>query len=240
MPLARSAEIAAALALAALFASPMIAADAAGGAAQSAAGADAAVPEPAAPEAPAPPPYWILEEFDWGDDEEVVAESIAFDPYFGCTGDRMQPCAMVSAVIEQERLLARFNHHGGELWQVVFLTPDLRPDNHHLKRVWQLLADYMTKMKGKPAIAVGFPALDTLAYGAPHLTHFWSLPGLEARVMVGRRDVDAYYVALFLSDPVRGKLAREPFLARLAASDQKQREKRAAGAGKPKKTGAGN
>jgi hypothetical protein len=225
MPLARRAAIAAALASAWLLALPAAAADAA---APAAGGAPGASPEPAPEAVPKAPPYWILEEFHWGDDEEVVAESVQFDPYFGCTGDRVNPCAMVSAVIDQERLLARFHHHEGELWQMIFLTPDLAADNPHLRRVWHLLADYVTKMKGKPSIAVAFPALDKLAYGPPHLTHFWSLPGLEARVMVGRRDVDRYYVGLFFSDPVRGKLARDAYLARLEKSDERLRQKRAA------------
>jgi hypothetical protein len=222
--LGRRAPATAAFALAWLLALPAAAAD-----------AEAAAPEASEPaETRLAPPYWILEEFDWGDDEEVVAESIEFDPYFACTGDRLNPCAMVTAVVAQERLLARFNHKDGELWQVGFLTPDLAPDNPHLRRVWQLLADYVIEMKGKPEIAVSFPTLATLAYGAPHLTHFWSLPGLEARVVVGRRDVDRYYVALFFSDPVRGKVAREEFLARLAASDERLRGKRGRG---PQKAG---
>lgn len=213
------AAAAAALALTLLLAPPAMAADDAN--------APAAEP-PEQAEVPAAEPYWMLEEFDWGDDEEVVAESIEFDPYFGCNGDKVNPCAIVSAVVDRERLLARFNHHQGELWQVVFLTPDLAPDSPHLRRVWQLLADYVTRMQGDPAIAVAFPALDTLALGTPHLTHFWSLPGLEARVMVGRRDADLYYVGLFFSDPVRGKVAREPYLERQAAADERQRQKRAA------------
>jgi hypothetical protein len=227
LPVAHGSKVAAALA-AALPLALAVAAGAEGAAEAADAAAAGVAPEPGAAELPEAPPYWILEEFDWGDDEEVVAESVQFDPYFGCTGDRVSPCTMVSAVIDRERLLARFHHQSGELWQIVFLTPDLAPDNRHLRRVWQLLADYVTKLKGKPAIAVGFPALDKLAYGTPHLTHFWSLPGLEARVMVGRRDVDRYYVGLFFSDPVRGKTAREAYLSRLAASDERGRQKRAA------------
>jgi hypothetical protein len=205
-----------------------------------AADAGAASPDTApATGVPEAPPNWMLEEFDWGDDEEVVAESIQFDPHFACTGDKLNPCTLVSAVVDREKLLARFTHHEGELWQVIFLTPDIASGNPHLRRVWQLLADYVTKMKGKPEISVGFPDLAALAYGPPHLTHFWSLPGLEARVMVGRRDVDLYYVGLFFSDPVRGKVARDAWLSRVAASDERGRKKRAAKAAKVGKPRAG-
>lgn len=175
--------------------------------------------------------YWLLEEFDWGDDEEVVAESVTFDPHFACKGTATRPCILVSTVVDRERLLARFHHHKGELWQVVVLTPDLNrvQADAHLERVWQLLVDYVTRMKGKPVVAVPMPSLDSLEFGPPQITHFWSLEDLEVRVRVGRRDVDLFYVGVYFSDPVRGAVAREEHDARRARADAMKRNKRAAG-----------
>lgn len=174
--------------------------------------------------------YWLLEEFDWGDDEEVVAESVLFDPHFECKSTHIQRCVLVSTVIDRERLLARFHHHQGELWQVVVLTPDLNQvqAGQHLRRVWQIMVDYVTRMRGEPMIAAPLPELTSLEFGPPQLTHFWSLDDLEVRVRVGRRDEDLFYVGVYFSDPVRGEEAREAHDAKVAEADEKQRMRRAA------------
>lgn len=198
---------------------------------------EVAQPDVEAPEAEQPEAkqhgkltYWLLEEFDWGDDEEVVAESILFDPYFSCTGTRGSPCTMVSTVVDMEKLLVSFQHHEGELWQVVIFTPDLDTGQArvHLPRVWQRLVDYVTRMRGEPTLAVGLPALGSLEFGPPQPTHFWAAPDLEVRIMFGRRDVDRFYVGAFFSDPVRGKVAREAYEDRRAQTDARLRAKRAA------------
>lgn len=173
--------------------------------------------------------YWLLDQFDWGDDEGVVQESVLFDPHYECKGTPAQPCLLVTTVVDGEQLLARFQQYQGGLWQVAILTPDLdrRQASRHLRRVWNVLVDYVTRLKGAPKLVLGLPALDDIAIGPPQVTHFWQLPGLEARVMVGRRDKDLFYVGVWFSDPVRGKAARDPWLASLAASDAKLRAKRA-------------
>lgn len=184
-----------------------------------------------APESEAEPePYWLLEEFDWGDDEEVVLESIEFDPYFVCRGTPQNRCVLVSTEISGEELLARFHHHEGELWQVAILTPDLTPDlaAKHLGRIWRLLVGYAAQKLGEPAVAFELPDREALSFGPPLVTHFWSTPGLETRVAIGRRDVDLFYVALLFSDPVRGAVAREAYDATVAEFDAKAREKRRA------------
>ena len=206
-------------------------------------GATAAIgvdaPEPAAEpavgkqtddEAPAKLSYWLLEEFDWGDDREVVGESILFDPYFSCKGIQSNPCIIVSTVIDGEQLLVNFQHEKNELWQVVVLTPDLglAQANAHIPRVSRILVDYVTRLKGEPSLAFSLPDFDSLALSSPQVTHFWAVDGLEVRVMVGRRDTDRFYVGAFFSDPVRGEVARPLYLNWLAATDKFNRRKWAA------------
>ena len=203
-------------------------------------GATAAVgddaPEPAAEpaegkqtddEARAKLSYWLLEEFDWGDDREVVGESILFDPYFSCKGIQSNPCIIVSTVIDGEQLLVNFQHDKNELWQVVVLTPDLglAQANAHIPRVSRILVDYVTRLKGEPTLDFSLPDFDSLALSDPQVTHFWGVDDLEVRVMVGRRDTDRFYVGVFFSDPVRGKVARPQYLNWLAASDKFNRRK---------------
>lgn len=173
--------------------------------------------------------YWLLDQFDWGDDEGVVEESILFDPHYECKGTPAKPCLLVTTVVDGEQLLARFQQYKGGLWQVAILTPDLdrQQADRYLRRVWRVLVDYVTRLKGAPKLVLGLPALDDITIGPPQVTHFWQLPGLEVRVMVGRRDKDLFYVGAWFSDPVRGKAARDPWLASLAASDAKLRAKRA-------------
>ncbi len=174
--------------------------------------------------------YWLLEEFDWGDDKEVVGESILFDPYFSCKGIQSNPCIIVSTVVDGEQLLVNFQHQRDELWQLVVLTPDLGLDqaNAHIPRVSRILVDYVTRLKGEPTLAFSLPDFDSLALSPPQVTHFWAVDDLEVRVMVGRRDTDRFYVGAFFSDPVRGKLARPQYLSWLASNDKYNRRKWAA------------
>ena len=136
--------------------------------------------------------YWLLEEFDWGDDREVVGESILFDPYFSCKGIQSNPCIIVSTVIDGEQLLVSFQHDKNELWQVVVLTPDLglAQANAHIPRISRILVDYVTRLKGEPTLNFSLPDFDSLALSDPQVTHFWAVDDLEVRVMVGRRDTD--------------------------------------------------
>ncbi len=46
--------------------------------------------------------------------------------------------------------------------------------------------------------------------------------------MVGRRDIDRFYVGAFFSDPVQGEVARPRYLNWLAATDKHNRRKWAA------------
>lgn len=174
--------------------------------------------------------YWLLEEFDWGDDREVVGESILFDPYFSCKGIQSNPCIIVSTVIDGEQLLVNFQHDNNELWQVVVLTPDLglAQANAHIPRVSRILVDYVTRLQGEPILDFSLPDFDSLVLSDPQVTHFWAVDGLEVRVMVGRRDTDRFYVGMFFSDPVRGKVARPQYLSWLAANDKFNRRKWAA------------
>jgi hypothetical protein len=190
---------------------------------------------------PDPGSYWLLTEFDWGDDREVVYESTRFDPFYACHRKSHGICALTQVDVNGEELLAQFHFNAQDrLFQVVFLTPDLdrQQADRHLARVWRELADYVTRHKGEPESEAGLPDLDSLEFGPPKQTHLWRAPGLDVRLMVGRRDTDLFYVGAFFSDP-RQPEAREKQLAEIAASDQALREKRAKAAASPSASPAG-
>ncbi|MGH0032270.1 MAG: hypothetical protein ACQGVC_20960 [Myxococcota bacterium] len=197
-------------------------------------------PAAAAPEAtPEPLPefaengsYWLLSEFDWGDEREVVYESTQFDPWYECRKKFDGICALTRVDVDGEELLAHFHFLGpgakDGLFQMVFLTPDLDPAqaDAHLARVWELLAGYANAHLGEPAEAGEMPDRDGLAFGPPRVTHVWRDPRMVGRLAVGRRDTDLFYVALSFNDP-SAETARQAQLVTLAESDERKREKRA-------------
>jgi len=178
---------------------------------------------------PDPGSYWLLTEFDWGDEREVVYESTRFDPFYSCHRKSHGICALTQVNVNGEILLAQFHFNAQDrLFQMVFLTPDLdrQQAEQHLARVWQELAAYVTRHEGEPESASELPALDSLEFGAPKLTRLWRAPGLDVRLMVGRRDTDVFYVGVYFSDPSQPE-AREAQFAEIAASDRALRERRA-------------
>ena len=185
--------------------------------------------------------YWVLTEFDWGDDAEVVWESVDFDPVFECRQRSRKGCSLVRVSVDGELLLARFHFDEGTLFQAEVLTPDLETAQaeQHLERVWKLLADYVTHHRGAPVAATELPELDSLSFGPPIQTHLWRAADLEARLRIGRRDEDLFYVGVYFSDPSRPE-ARKAHLAGMGAADEHFREQRAIQAAKLRRMKAGS
>lgn len=183
--------------------------------------------------------YFLLEEFDWGDDPEVVEESLLFDPAFACHGTAFDRCSLVKVGVGDEEFLARTHFHQGGLWQVAFLTPDLQTElaEEHLERVWKALVAYATHWIGEPDASDPLPALDALEIGPPRTTHRWERKALDAEVAVGRRDEDLFYVGLFFFDPAVEARARPAWEEELRAEDAKMRKRRAAKAARAEKRG---
>lgn len=192
------------------------------------------------PEAADGAEYFLLEEFDWGDDEEVVEESLLFDPAFACRGTAYQRCRLVKVNVDGEDLLARFHHHEGGLWQAVFLTPDLGTEeaDEHLERVWNVLVGYVTRWVGEPEEARPLPDLQSLELGPPQPTHRWEREGLGVRVAVGRRADDIFYVGAFFFDPARAEAAQPAWEAQLVRDDATLRRRLAARAERATRSGS--
>lgn len=169
------------------------------------------------------PSYWLLSEFDWGDEREVVFESTQFDPWYTCHQNKKFQgiCALAQVDVEGELLMARFHFDGPGLFEMAFLTPDLDPDQarKHLPRVWKGLADYATLHLGEPVSASEMPDLDTLAVGElPVETHLWQAAGVDARLMVGRSAEDRFFTVLYFFDPEKRALHEQ----RLAEPPEKR------------------
>jgi hypothetical protein len=94
--------------------------------------------------------YWLLTEFDWGDDPEVVLDSLEIAPGFVCYDSGAEPCKFVRVAVDGEELLARFDYREDRLWQVRFVTPELtrRQADEHLLRVVGRLAGYEVGRSG--------------------------------------------------------------------------------------------
>ena len=145
--------------------------------------------------------YWLLTEFAWGDDPEVVLDSLEMAPGFVCFKSGSE-CRFVRVSVDGEDLWARFDYREERLWQVRFVTPDLdrRQTDENARRVWTVLSGYVERIKGPPTVAGGFPKIASVSEEAPGLTHFWKLPDMEIRIEVGRNG-RKFYVGAFFYDP---------------------------------------
>ena len=143
--------------------------------------------------------YWLLTEFDWGDDPEVVLDSLEIAPGFVCYDSGADACRFVRVDVDGEDLLAVFDYRDARLWQVRFVTPELtrHQASEHLGRVVATLAGYIERLRGAPVLAGPLPPLDSLSEKSPTPTHFWKLPDMEIRIEVGKKDEEFFAGAVF-------------------------------------------
>jgi hypothetical protein len=167
---------------------------------------------PTATETPAPPQKddrWRLSEFDWGDSPDTVAETVRYTDGFLCyTHKLFERCAFVKTKIDGEELLAQFSFVDGKLWRIDILTPDLDAEqaDAHLERVWNLLAAWVTRFQGEAPEKQPFPQRAELAPKQEVVTHRWSLPDKEIRLLVGRAPEDGkWFTAARFVDPAWAK-----------------------------------
>jgi hypothetical protein len=146
--------------------------------------------------------YWLLTEFDWGDDRETVIDSLEIAPGFICYDSGAEICRFVRVQVDGEELLARFDYRDERLWQVRFVTPELtrRQARDHMSRVVERLAGYVERLRGPPTLAGAPPSPDSLSAGSPTPTHFWKLPDMEIRIEVGRQR-EGFYAGASFYDP---------------------------------------
>jgi hypothetical protein len=172
-----------------------------------------ASPQPAAKE------RWLLSEFDWGDSEDVVYETVRFTDGFLCLRHKTRKhCAFVKTRVDGEELLAKFEFVDKKLWRIDVLTPDLdaAQSDQHLERVWKLLAAYVTRFHGEAPEQQPFPPRDQLVAKQDFVTHRWKLPEQEIRIVVGRgRKGEKWFTAARFTDPKWVK--DEPVFAPAAA-----------------------
>lgn len=157
----------------------------------------------AAPGPEAAPERWLLQEFDWGDSEDTVYETIDYTDGFLCYRHKFREhCAFVKTKVDGDELLARFSFVKKRLWRIDVLTPDLNEEqaDQHLERIWKVLVGYVTRFKGEAPQRAAFPQWKSLAPGAVRVTNFWKLPEQEIRIVVGRSDAGWYTAARFV-DP---------------------------------------
>lgn len=171
----------------------------------------------AAPEADGPG-FWLLTEYDWGDDPETVVDSIRVSPGFRCAQGGTR-CKLVRVSVDGEELVARFEYEKLQkesLWRVAFLTPplDRKQADDHLARVWGKLAGYVSRFQEKPLLATELPSFDALKEGEPHYTHFWKSDEMEIRIALGLSD-GSYYVGAYFYDPKRSQNAQERLAPRV-------------------------
>ena len=176
---------------------------------------------PAAETQPAPAPptpdrsgRWLLAEFDWGDSEEIVYETVRFTDGFLCYKHKLfEHCAFVKTKVDGEELLAKFLFVDGKLWRIDVLTPDLDAEQSdaHLERVWKLLAAYVTRFHGEAPERAPFPQRDALAPKQEIVTHRWELPEQEIRIVVGRAATEPkWFTAARFIDPKWAKQEPPP------------------------------
>lgn len=133
--------------------------------------------------------YWLLTEFDWGDDPEVVYDSLEVAPGFICYDAGAEACKFVRVVVDGEQLLADFDYRDDRLWQVRFETPGLtlQQAREHLGRVLGRLSGYVGRLRGPPVLASPAPPLPSIAEKTSVPVGFWKLPDMEIRIEVERR-----------------------------------------------------
>jgi hypothetical protein len=159
--------------------------------------ATSAVAQPGVPG----PDYWLLTEFDWGDDPEVVVDSVMVAPGYVCFQSGGQ-CRFFRVRVDGEDLLARFEYRDERLWQIAFVTPGLsRVDaQEHMPRVLETLSGYIERFKGPPLVAAGLPDFAALSDGSATPTRFWKLPDMEIRIEVARKGRE-FFLGAFFYDP---------------------------------------
>jgi hypothetical protein len=156
-------------------------------------------------EGAATPDYWLLTEFDWGDDPETVKDSLTIAPGWFCVRVK-DKCRFVKVKVDGEDLLAHFHYVALRLDRVTILTPDLdrAQAEDHMKRVWETLSGYVGRFKGEADVARSYPALDALPADAPAPTHYWMTPDMQIRIELGRNG-EKYYVAAHFYPPHEGR-----------------------------------
>ncbi len=153
---------------------------------------------------------WALEEFDWGDSEEVVQESVDFAPNYLCFGAHGE-CRVVRVRVDGEDLLARFQYAEDALWRVAILTPPLYREDaaKHGPRVAARLAGHVSRQLGDPERVAPFPSaaqLKAMPEGSLVLER-WRSESLDVETRLVHRDGDRYVIAAYFADPVRAKTA---------------------------------
>jgi hypothetical protein len=174
-----------------------------------------AAPIPTATVAPAEPERWLLTEFDWGDTEAIVYESVEYTDGFLCYEHKLREhCAFVKTLVDGEELLAKFEFVEGLLWRIEVLTPDLEAAqaDAHLERIWKLLVGYVTRFHGEAPVQADFPKRETLAKPNDEVvTRLWELPEQEIRIVVGRaKKGEKWFTSARFTDPKWAKQAPPP------------------------------
>ncbi len=156
---------------------------------------------------------WILEEFDWGDSESIVRESVEFADNFLCFKQNDE-CRLVRVTVDGEDLIARFQYFEEGLWRVALVTPPLNVHQmaEHGPRVAGVLAGHVARHSGAPVLDERFPKLAGLAPGT-HVLARWKTEARVVDVVAVLRDGEKYFVGAYVVDP--GRAAR----AQLAAKD---------------------
>ncbi len=151
---------------------------------------------------------WALEEFAWGDSEEIVRESVQYAPDYLCFGAHGE-CRVVRVRVDGEDLLARFQYEEDALWRVAILTPPLYREDaaRHGPRVAARLTGHVSRKLGEPDAVASFPdraGLDAMPQGSLVLDR-WRSETLDVETLVVRRDGDRYVIAAYFADPVRAE-----------------------------------
>lgn len=149
---------------------------------------------------------WMLEEFDWGDSETLVKESIDYAPNYFCFTSRGE-CRVVQVRVDGEELLARFQYFEEGLWRMAFITPplDLETAVQHGPRVLNTLTNHVKRHRGEPAYSKERPEIAEIGEGT-HVLHRWKTETSVIEVVLVRRG-SRYFVGAYFADPVRGAKA---------------------------------
>ena len=174
-----------------------------------------AVPAPTAASTGEPAPErWLLTEFDWGDSEEIVYESVRYTDGFLCYKHKLRKhCAFVKTRVDGEELLAKFDFVDGVLWRIEVQTPglDASQADIHLERIWKLLVGYVTRFYGEAPEQADFPQRESLAPKKEVVTRRWQLPDQEIRIVVGRAPAgEKWFTSARFIDPKWAKQSPPP------------------------------
>jgi hypothetical protein len=171
----------------------------------------AKAPAPPTPAAETPTPAntgdrWLLEEFDWGDSEPIVRESVDYARGFLCF-DMAGKCRVVRVRVDGEDLLARFQYHEEGLWRIALITPPLSASqlSEHGPRVVDVLLGHVKRKHGEPERSEEFPDVDAVEPGT-QILHHWETDDMEIDAVLVRRGSE-FFVGAYFADPVRGAQA---------------------------------